>query len=200
MSVLNEIKTILGMEVKLAQMKLQDGVTVIEADTFEVGDYSGKNLPVFIINDTEKVPMPVGEYALEDGNILKVDVEGVIAAIETPEEEMPANEEAMPSPAEAEVEVEASVEAAPKRVVESITKEMFFSEIEKLRNEIAELKGVKLSADEEDLTDADLKSKEVELSVEPLTHSPEVKAPQVHKFASSRPMTTQDRVMAKLFN
>jgi len=199
MSVLNEIKTILGMEVKLAQMKLQDGVTVIEADTFEVGDYSGKNLPVFIINDTEKVPMPVGEYALEDGNILKVDVEGVIAAIETPEEEMPSNEEAMPSPAEAEVEVEASVESAPKRVVESITKEMFFSEIEKLRNEIAELKGVKLSADEEDLTDADLKSKEVELSVQPLTHSPEVKDVKIQQFASNRQMTTQDRVMAKLF-
>jgi hypothetical protein len=76
---------------------------------------------------------------------------------------------------------------------------MFFSEIEKLRNEIAELKGVKLSADEEDKTDEDLKSKEVELSVEPLTHSPEVKAPQVQKFASNRPLTTQDRVMAKLF-
>ena len=76
---------------------------------------------------------------------------------------------------------------------------MFFSEIEKLRNEIAELKGVKLSADEEDLTDADLKSKEVELSVEPLTHSPEVKDVKVQKFASNRMLTTQDRVMAKLF-
>lgn len=61
------------------------------------------------------------------------------------------------------------------------------------------MKGVKLSADEEDKTDEDLKSKEVELSVEPLTHSPEVKATQVQKFGASRPMTTQDRVMAKLF-
>ena len=32
MSVINEIKTLLGMEVKLAQMKLEDGVTVIEAE------------------------------------------------------------------------------------------------------------------------------------------------------------------------
>jgi hypothetical protein len=111
---------------------------------------------------------------------------------------MPEAEEEMPE-AEEEVVVEANAEATPKKIVESITKEMFFSEIEKLRNEIAELKGVKLSADEEDKTDEDLKSKEVELSVEPLTHSPEIKAPQVQKFASSRPMTTQDRVMAKLF-
>ena len=193
MSVINEIKTLLGMEVKLAQMKLENG-TVIEAEAFE------PEMAVFIVNEEDRIAMPVGEYVLEDGNILKVDVEGVIAAIEMPEEEMPANEEEVASPAEEEVVVEAAAEATPKRIVESITKEMFFSEIEKLRNEIAELKGVKLSADEEDKTDEDLKSKEVELSVEPLTHSPEVKAPQMQQFASSRPMTTQDRVMAKLFN
>lgn len=193
MSVINEIKTLLGMEVKLAQMKLDNG-TVIEAEAFE------PEQAVFIVNGEDRIAMPVGEYVLEDGNILKVDDEGVIAAIEMPEEEMPENEEEVASPAE-EVEVQASAPVAtPKRIVESVSKEMFFSEIEKLRNEIAELKGVKLSADEEDKTDEDLKSKEVELSVEPLTHSPEVKAPQVQKFGASRPMTTQDRVMAKIFN
>ena len=167
MTVINEIKTLLGMEVKLSQMKLENG-TVIEAEAFE------PEMAVFIVNEEDRIAMPVGEYLLEDGMLLKV-----------------------------EVEVEAAAEASPKKIVESITKEMFFSEIEKLRNEIAELKGVKLSADEEDKTDEDLKSspvKEVELSVEPLTHSPEVKAPQMQQFASSRPMTTQDRVMAKLFN
>lgn len=193
MSVINEIKTLLGMEVKLSQMKLENG-TVIEAEAFE------PEMAVFIVNEEDRIAMPVGEYVLEDGNILKVDVEGVIAAIEMPEEEMPENEEEVASPAE-EVEVEASAPVStPKRIVESVSKEMFFSEIEKLRNEIAELKGVKLSADEEDKTDEDLKSKEVELSVEPLTHSPEVKATQVQKFASNRQLTTQDRVMAKLFN
>lgn len=192
MSVINEIKTLLGMEVKLAQMKLENG-TVLEADAFEM------DMAVFIVNEEDRIAVPVGEYKLEDGNILKVDVEGIIAAIEMPEEEMPEAEEEVASPAEEEVVVEANADATPKKIVESITKEMFFSEIEKLRNEIAELKGVKLSADEEDKTDEDLKSKEVELSVEPLTHSPEVKAPQVQKFASNRQLTTQDRVMAKLF-
>lgn len=193
MSVINEIKTLLGMEVKLAQMKLENG-TVLEAEAFEM------DMAVFIVNGEDRIAVPVGEYKLEDGNILKVDVEGIIAAIEMPEEEMPENEEEVVSPAEEEVVVEANAEAAPKKIVESITKEMFFSEIEKLRNEIAELKGVKLSADEEDLTDADLKSKEVELSVEPLTHSPEVKDVKIQKFASNRMLTTQDRVMAKIFN
>jgi hypothetical protein len=191
MSVINEIKTLLGMEVNLAQMKLENG-TVIEAEAFE------PEMSVFIVNEEDRIALPVGEYLLEDGMLLKVEVEGVIASIEMPEEVMPEPEMEAP---EVEVEVEAAAEeASPKKIVESITKEMFFSEIEKLRNEIAELKGVKLSADEEDKTDEDLKSKEVELSVEPLTHSPEVKSPQVQKFASNRPMTTQDRVMAKLFN
>ena len=132
MNVVNQIKEILGIEVKLAQMKLQDGVTVIEAEAFE------PEMAIFIVNEEEKVPMPVGEYMLEDGNVLKVDVEGIIASIEMPEEEAP----------EVEVEVEttkkeeemATEAATPKRVVESVTKEMFFSEIEKLRAEIAELK------------------------------------------------------------
>lgn len=181
MNVINEIKTLLGMDVNLAQMKLKDGVTVIEADAFEMDN------AVFIVNGEEKIPVPVGEYELEDGNILKVDVEGVIAAIEMPEEEMPANEEVIPSPAEEEVVASAEV-ATPKRIVESVSKEMFFAEIEKLQAQIAELKSVKqeLSSD---------------VVVEPLTHSPEVKKEiKLTKLSPNRQMTTQDIVMAKLFN
>jgi len=178
MNVLNEIKTLLGMEVKLAQMKLKDGVTIIEADAFEMDNN------VFIVNGEEKIPVPVGEYELEDGMILVVAVEGIIAEIKEPVAEVETPE------AEVEVEVEAQAEtvSTPKRIVESVSKEMFFSEIEKLRTEIAELKLAKqeLSSD---------------VVVEPLTHSPEVK-PQVNlnKISINRQLTTQDRVMAKLFN
>ena len=182
MNVINEIKTLLGMEVKLAQMKLKDGVTVIEADAFEMDNN------VFIVNGEEKIPMPVGEYELEDGMILIVAVEGVIAEIKEAivEEETPE--------AEVEVEVEAQAEtvATPKRIVESVSKEMFFAEIEKLRTEIAELKSVKEVVKEELSSD---------VVVEPLTHSPEVKSElKLNKISTNRQMTTQDIVMAKLFN
>ena len=182
MNVLNEIKTLLGMEVKLAQMKLVDGVTVIEAESFD------PDAPVFIVNGEDRVPLPVGDYELEDGNMLMVEEEGVIKAIMpmTPEEEEVAAEDKP-----IEEEVEASVEGAgsPKKIVESVSKETFFAEIEKLKSEIAELK----------------LSKEVvkeELSVQPLTHSPEAKAPQIklNKISPNRPMTTRDVVMNKLFN
>lgn len=182
MNVLNEIKTLLGMEVKLAQMKLKDGVTVIEADAFEPDNN------VFIVNGEEKIPMPVGEYELEDGMILVVAVEGIIAEIKEPVAEVEAPE------AEVEVVVEAQAEAVatPKRIVESVSKEMFFSEIEKLRTEIAELKLAKEVVKEELSSD---------VVVEPLTHSPEVKSElKLNKISTNRQMTTQDIVMAKLFN
>ena len=75
-STINKIKTLLGMEVALMQMKLMDGVTVFEADAFEMDN------EVFIITeDEQKIPVPIGEYELEDGMILVVAVEGIIAEI-----------------------------------------------------------------------------------------------------------------------
>jgi len=183
MNVVNQIKELLGIEVKLAQMKLQDGVTVIEAEAFE------PEMAIFIVNGEDKVPMPVGEYMLEDGNVLKVEVEGIIASIEMPKEEAP----------EVEVEVEttkkeeemATEVATPKRVVESVTKEMFFSELEKLRAEIAELKLSKTEVVEA-----------VELSndkIEVLSHNPEATSEvKMNVFSKKRQATTFDVVMSKL--
>lgn len=183
MNVVNQIKELLGMDVKLAQMKLQDGVTVIEAEAFE------PEMSVFIVNGEDKVPMPVGEYLLEDGNVLKVEVEGIIASIEMPEEEAP----------EVEVEVETTKKeeemnaevAAPKRVVESVTKEMFFSEIEKLRAEIAELKLSKTEVVEV-----------VELSndkIEVLSHNPDAtNEVKMNLYSRKRNATTFDVVLSKL--
>jgi len=183
MNVLNEIKTLLGMEVKLAQMKLKDGVTIIEADAFEM------EKAVFIVNGEDRIPMPVGEYELEDGMILVVAVEGIIAEIKEPAVEV---EEAPEAEVEVEVEAQAETVATPKRIVESVSKEMFFAEIEKLRTEIAELKSVKEVVKEELSSD---------VVVEPLTHSPEVKNEvKLNKFSSNRQLTTQDIVMSKLFN
>ena len=170
------------MEIKLAQMKLKDGVTVIEADAFE------PEQAVFIVNGEERIAMPIGEYELEDGMILVVAVEGIIAEIKeaaVEEEEAPEAEE------EVEVEAQAETVATPKRIVESVSKEMFFAEIEKLRTEIAELKSVK----------QELSSDVIVGNVEPLTHSPEVKNEvKLNKISTNRQMTTQDIVMAKLFN
>jgi hypothetical protein len=62
--------------VEMAEMKLIDGVTILEAETFEAG------MPVFVIAENgDKVPAPIGEHELEDGKILVITEEGIIAEI-----------------------------------------------------------------------------------------------------------------------
>ena len=88
-STINKIKALLGMEVALEQMKLMDGVTILEADAFEMDN------EVFVVTeDEQKIPLPVGEYELESGMILVVEVEGIIkevkeAVVEEEEVETP---------------------------------------------------------------------------------------------------------------
>ena len=176
-NVINQIKTLLGMEVKLAQMALENG-TIIEAEVFEAG------ASVFIVNEEDRIALPVGEYKLEDGMILIVAEEGIIAEIKEMEVEVE-------EPAEVEVEVEQEMAEVkePKRVIESVTKEMFFAEIESLRKEIEELKLAKVEV------------KEVELSAEPLTHNPDATTKrELNLFSQNRTRTTFDSVLNKISN
>lgn len=193
---INKIKTLLGLEIKLEQMKLENG-TILEAEAFEAG------AEIFIVNEEDRIAVPMGEYMLEDGKVLIITEDGIIGEIKEMEDEAPAEEVAP----EAEVEVEAEAETStPKKVVESITKEMFFSEIEKLRNEIAELKAAKVEVKEEVELSAEVKEEvAVELSAEeaqPLKHNPEgaVEKKQTNLFAQKAPKTTRDLVFSKLFN
>ena len=119
-SILNKVRTLLGMEVKLEMMKLIDGTTVLEAEMFEA------NNEVFIITeDEQRIPLPIGEYELENAMILVVVEEGIISEIK----EATTEEEVAEPEAEAEVEVEAekSVNPIAKKVIESVSKETFFS-------------------------------------------------------------------------
>ena len=155
---LNKVRTLLGIEVKLEQMTLDNGA-VLEAEVFEAG------AEVFVVADEERVAVPVGEYEAE-GKTIVVSEEGVIGEIkeagaedEAPAEEAPVAEEEL-----------ATEEATPKKIVKSISEEMFFSEIEKLRTEINELKLSKTEVVAEEV----VVEEKVELSeVEGITHTPE---------------------------
>lgn len=201
--IVNQVKTLLGMEVKLATMKLSDGVTVLEAEMFEAG------AEVFVLAEDQKIALPVGEYELEDGKILVVQQEGLIAEIKEPEvkEEMP-EVEAEP---QVEIEVEAEAEVAPtaKKTVESIIKETFFAEMEKLKIENEELKAKletlsattpkEVTAEVTEETTATTTT-EVELEeVKPITFNPErTNEVEGFKFASKRPRSTMDAILEKL--
>lgn len=193
-SILNKVRTLLGLEVKLETMMLSDGVSMLEADVFEAGQ------PVFILTeDEQRIPLPIGEYELEDMRILVVIEEGVIADVrEAAEPEVEVEVEEAPA---VEEEVEAATETAPqaKKVIESIVKESFFSEIEALKKENEELKA-KLSAQTTEVAE---EVAPVELSEEPkpISFNPEnTQATDVFKFAAKRNATTMDTVLSRISN
>ncbi len=186
---LNKVRTLLGIEVKLEQMKLDNGA-VLEAEVFEVG------AEIFVVADEERVAVPVGEYVTADGMTIVVAEEGIIGEIKEAgaEEEAPAEEE---SPVEEEVvEEDLSTETAtPKKVIESVSKETFFSEIEKLRTEINELK----------LSNVEVKEVEevsVELSeeVEGISHNPEngIAKKELNLYSQKGKNNTMSRIFNKL--
>jgi hypothetical protein len=192
----NRVKAVLGFQVNLAQMKLEDGVTIVEAEEF------APEFSVGIVTADGVVPMPVGEYALEDGMVLVVAVEGIIAEVKEAEIE----EEVAP-----EVEVEVEANAAPqapapqaKRVVESVSKETFFAEIEKLRAELS-LQINEVKAENESLK-SEKEALEVKLNsneegAEPIVQNPESdEKVQGFSFGQNRPETIQDKVYDKMFN
>ena len=190
-SVINQIKSLLGMEVKLETMKLADGITIFEADTFET------DKEVFIVTeDEQKIPVPIGEYELEDGRILVVEVEGIILEIkDAPTEEEVAPEEEVPA---VEEEVEAEATPSAKKTIESVVKETFFAEIEKLTQENIELK-----AKLENLSKVDEVTTEVtELAdVKPISFNPENTNEVEHvQFGSKRPRSIMDTIIEKLNN
>jgi len=133
---------------------------------------------------------------MEDGMILVVVEEGLIAeykeAEATEEEEAPVAEEEV-----VEEEVEAQVEkSTPKKTIESVVKETFFSEMEKLTKENNELK-----AKLELLTKVDeVEIESTELSdIKPISFNPEnTKEIEFTKIGSKRPRNTMDSILEKI--
>ena len=190
---LNTIKVFLGMEVKLEQMKLVDGVTMIQADMFEQGN------AVSIVNEEELIPLPIGDYELEDGRMLMVVEEGIISEIKDKEEEVEEVEEvAPPAVEEMETEVKPSTQAV-KKTIKSVIEEQHFSEIEELKKEIellktenTELKAVTVEEVEE----------VVELEeVKPIVPNPESQAERVEfKFGRNGFQSMEDKIREKFNN
>ena len=197
-TLLNKVRELLGMEIKLEQRKLEDGVTIIEADAFEA-----EAEVVIITEDEQRIPLPIGEYKMEDGMILVIAEEGIIAEIK----EEAAEEEVIEEEAEKEYEEKeeemATEEAKPvKKVVESVSKETYFTEIEALKKENEELKSEieKLSKVEEVVEEkTELSVEELDPAVKPISFNPENKQEKERiLYAQNRTETTLDRIYRKL--
>tara|TARA_R100000541_G_scaffold58727_2_gene70405 strand:- start:838 stop:1443 length:606 start_codon:yes stop_codon:yes gene_type:complete len=196
--VIEQIKNVLNLneEVKLETANLDNG-TVIEADAFESGN------EVFIVTEDEKVALPIGEYALEDGKILVVAEEGLIAEIKDAEAEEETEEEIE--------EVEAAEEeeslgyatkeelAEVKDMIEEI--KAMLEPKEDLSEEVGNLLTEELSKHELSEVPVEVQAELNEPSAEPIVSNPEGNK-TISKFSVSknRKSTTIDRVMSRLNN
>lgn len=182
---LNEIKTLLNIEVKLMEEKLENG-TVVSAEAFEKGK------EVFIVTDDEKVAMPVGEYILEDGRLVVVEEEGMIADVREVSDEVPAKEEVEETEDLKEEEMEEEADVADWKGMEI--------RIKNLEDAIADLKADKVEAEKEEEVEMAEEVKEELSAVKPIKHNPEAKTPQKKQvqFGKGQFTTTLDRVLSKL--
>jgi hypothetical protein len=193
-TLLQHIKSLLSKEINLEQMLMGDGVTKIEAETFEAGK------EVFVVTeDEQKIAVPVGEYELEDGRILVVVEEGIISEVKEKEEEVEeeVKEEEVTEEMPKEEEMSAPV-SAPKKTIESIVKETFFSEMEKLKeeNELLKAELAKLSKVNENAKEAT----ELMETPEPISFNPENEAKaDFVKIGAKAPRGIMDSVLNKMY-
>ena len=167
---INQIKTLLNIEVKLEEMKLENG-TIVSAESFE----KGKEL--FIVTDDEKVAMPVGEYLLEDGRLVVVEEEGMIADVREVSDEVPAKE------SEEGEEITEDLKEEEGYAEEDDMMRDMMGRIQNLEDAIADLKGDKENKMEEEVEEEmsiekPLKSRTVkeefsEAASKPIKHNPE---------------------------
>ncbi len=167
--------------VQMEQRNLIDGSTVVEADSFEVGS------SIFVVTETENIPLPIGEYQLEDGSVLVVEVEGTIASIEVAvaQTEEQTQTEMSTETVEEEVVETASTETVEEEVVEETISEFvsrsdFDTEIQTIRSEFDSFKeSLKLTKETLAEKETEIETLKVELSKQPastkINHSPEGK-------------------------
>ena len=177
---LNQIKTLLNLEVKLEDMKLENG-TVVSAESFEKGK------EIFIQTDDEKVAMPVGEYMLEDSRLLVVEEEGIIGDVREVSDEVPAKEDE-----KEELAAEADVEDWKGMEIR----------IKNLEDAIADLKKDKVEASkvEDEKIEKELKEELSKPSAKAIKHNPDAISNEVTQkvYGKGKIKTTLDRVLNKL--
>jgi hypothetical protein len=127
---INAIKIALGLEVKMAESILEDGVTRVEAESFEAGS------KLFVVSESgEKAPAPEGIHTLEDGTKVTVDAEGTISEVIEAEPKV-----------EVEIEAAAEVPAGEEPAGEPLKEEMkkmimqCMEAIEEVAKEVATVK------------------------------------------------------------
>ena len=172
---LNKVKAVLGLEVNLEQMKLDNG-TIVEADSFAKGE------SIFIVTEDDKVALPKGEYEMEDGKKLVIEEDGIIAMIGEQEE---AEKEEAEKEEHQEEEIEANLDEDKEEKMKEhyVSKEEFYTALEEIKQMIE-----KMTITEEKMSE---QTEEVEAEAE-------VENEQVESDATNEEVSEQEELKEEL--
>lgn len=164
MDLKTRIRVALGIEEETTQLayegKLADG-TIVVSDADALAEGVAVNV---LVEDGTQIPLPVGEYELEDGTKFVVEEEGIIASMETEAEE---EEDDMGKDKEEEYEEEVEMSEENAQLfaeIGGVVKELLEevkNDISRLNAELDELRGENLAKDE---NIAELQDENTELS------------------------------------
>lgn len=178
------------VKVEMANMKLENGI-VLEAEAFEAGEN------VFLIGEEDqKVAAPVGEHKLEDGRMLIIEEEGVIAEIRNAEEEVKEEESVEEEMAEEEMayvskeEFTAAIDEI-KAMIQDMGKDK-----EEMASESEEVQ-MNEEATEEVVEEVEMSADEAP-AAKKVAAAPVDKKPEMSQFSKKAPANTLSRVMSKL--
>lgn len=164
----------MARKVKFAQATLDNG-TILEAEAFEAGN------EVFIVTDEERIPLPVGEYTMEDGSLLVVTEEGLIGEVKAGTAIEAEDEEVV-------VEVPEEVAAQVEQVVTAVV-EVIAPMIEEVKEEMKKLKEAYGKKEE---------MSKKKPAAKPVRHNPSKPEPAAMNLANARAKTSIDRVFERL--
>ena len=197
--ILSKVKTLLGVDpsnlevkaeaVTLEEIKLENG-TVLTAEKFEAGE------EIFIQTEDEKVPMPVGEYELEDNRILIVKTEGMIEDIKNQEEVTENAQDTNLEHKEDHKEDKKEMAYATKEEMTALAEA-----VEEVKNQLKEVveKMMDDKKEKEEMAKQEVLSKP---AAEGIKHSPEAEETKLGaRFApNSNQNTTYNRVLNAIIN
>lgn len=199
---INKIRTLLDIQVSLEERKLENG-TVVEAESFEQGK------EVFIKTEDEKVAMPIGEYNMEQGEVMLVKEEGIIAEMKKHSDDYEESEEEMEDDGkEADVQDWAGMEKRIKNLEDAIAdiKSKLGESVDETEDLEASEEVEEVVEESEDLSKdeeiAELKEELSKPASDPIKHSPENKSGQVEnmQFSRKKSKTILDTVLSKINN
>lgn len=209
MSILNNVLSILNagqltelkneLDVELATMKLKEG-TEVHADAFEAG-----NAVHIVTEDGSRVPLPEGEYELEDGRRIVVNEQSQITEVKSASEadatEQPADQ--IESVTETEMAEEKKDEREKEKMMEEDEEKIITivkKEVEAIKEEVMNYVRKEMEAYKKD-EEKDAKKQEMAAQPKRLTPNPD-KGANLRKplegVAAKGSQSIIDNVIAKI--